>query len=61
MVQNGEIFLKNPICYFVDKAFGTKGMTKWQKFKDHAEAYTRATTLHGFAYLGEIERHWIEK
>ena len=29
--------------------------------KEHAESYARATTLHGFAYMGEMERHWSEK
>ena len=45
----------------VEKAFGTEGISKWRKLTDHAAAYARATTLHGFAYMGETERHWIEK
>ena len=32
-----------------------------KKIKEHAESYARATTLHGFAYMGEMERHWSEK
>ena len=55
------VFLKNHIYYVVEKAFSAKGISKWQKLKNHAAAYARATTLHGFAYMGETERHWIEK
>ena len=29
--------------------------------KEHAEAYARASTLHGFAYMGETDRNWKEK
>ena len=47
--------------YFVEKAFSAEGIGIWKKFKDHAAAYSRATTLHGFAYMGEVERHLIEK
>ena len=54
-------FFKNHIYYVVEKAFSKEGIDKWKKFKNHAAAYARATTLHGFAYIGETERHLFEK
>ena len=47
--------------FIVEKAFGTEGISKWRQLRYHAGAYARATTLHGFAYMGETERHWKEK
>ena len=55
------VFFKNHIYYVVEKAFSNKRIDKWKKFKNHAAAYARATTLHGFAYIGETERYLIEK
>ena len=49
------------ILIFLEKVFGTSGRSKLKKIKEHAESYARATTLHGFAYIGEMERHWSEK
>ena len=46
---------------YSEKIFATEGKTKWQLVREHTEAYFRATTLHGFAYMGEIERNWKEK
>ena len=46
---------------FLEKVFADRGKSKLEKIKEHAESYARATTLHGFAYMGEIERHWSEK
>ena len=46
---------------FLEKVFADRGKSKLKKIKEHAESYARATTLHGFAYMGEIERHWSEK
>ena len=46
---------------FLEKVFGTSGKSKLKTIKEHAESYARATTLHGFAYMGEMERHWSEK
>ena len=47
--------------FFIEKIFGTSGRTKWQKTLGHIEAYFRATSMHGFAYMGETERNWMEK
>ena len=46
---------------FLETYFGTSGRSNFQKIKEHAGSYARATTLHGFAYMGEIQRHWSEK
>ena len=46
---------------FAEENFSTMKNGKWPKIKEHAEAYARATTLHGFAYLGETERNSKEK
>ena len=55
------VFFKNHIYYVVEKAFSINGINKWKIFKSHAAAYARASTLHGFAYVGETERYLFEK
>ena len=55
------VFFKNHIYYVVEKAFSINGSNKWKIFKNHAAAYARATTMHGFAYVGETGRHLFEK
>ena len=47
--------------YIIDRAFGSNRISRWQILKNHAKAYSRATTLHGFAYMGEADRNWKEK
>ena len=50
------------MCYYItEKSFGTEGISRWEKLKHHTACYVRATTLHGFAYVGETERNWKEK
>ena len=47
--------------YDIEKAFGIEGISRWKMLKNHMGAYARATTFHGFAYIGETERNWKEK